>query len=78
VQIVNVGDKEINIPLKISGFVPAVLTARVLTLAGPLDSVNTAANSESIQPIVTEWRHGLENGQTSVTLPAYSLTVIRF
>ncbi|HEY3914262.1 MAG TPA: alpha-L-arabinofuranosidase C-terminal domain-containing protein, partial [Verrucomicrobiae bacterium] len=78
VQIVNVGDKEMNIPLKISGFVPAVLAARMLTLAGPLDSVNTATNSESIKPIVTGWKHGLKNGQTSVTLPAYSFTVIRF
>jgi hypothetical protein len=77
VQVVNVSDKAMTLPMKISGFVPAVLTARVLTLTGPLDSVNTAANSESIQPIVTEWRHGLENGQTSVTLPAYSFTVIR-
>ena len=76
-QIVNVSDKEISLPLKISGFVPKEPRAKVKTLAGTLDAVNTAADPGLIKPVTTEWKHGLEKGQTSVILPAYSFTVIR-
>ena len=76
-QILNVRDQAVTLPLKIFGFIPAKLKAQVLTLAGPLDAANTAENPGYISPVATEWPHGLEDGETTLTLPAYSFTVIR-
>jgi alpha-L-arabinofuranosidase len=76
-QIVNLGARAVTLPLKISGFIPAKPKAQILTLAGPLDAVNTADHLESIKPVTTEWKHGLKDGETAVTLPAHSFTVIR-
>ncbi len=76
-QIVNVGDQAVTQPLRISGFMPTKRPAQVLTLAGPLAAVNAANNPEAIQPAVVELKHRLENGETAVTLPPHSFTVIR-
>ena len=76
-QVVNVGAKPARLPLKISGFVPAKPVAQVLTLEGPLDACNTADNTEAIKPVKTQWKHGLKDGETSVTFPAHSFTIIR-
>jgi hypothetical protein len=77
IQVVNVGEDAATVPLKISGFVPAKPVARVLTLAGPLAAQNTAAATGAIKPTATVWKHGLENGETTVTFPAHSFTVIQ-
>lgn len=76
-QVVNAGEKPLTLPLKISGFTPAKPVAQVLTLEGPLDASNTASSPEAVKPAASEWRHGLENGGTTVTFPGHSFTVIR-
>jgi len=76
-QIVNVGEKAATVPLTISGFVPATPLAQVLTLQGSLNAQNSAMAPGAIKPVATEWKHGLENGKTTVTFPAHSFTVIR-
>lgn len=76
-QVVNVGDETMTLPLKIFGFVPVRPVAQRLTLEAPLDARNTASMSGAIKPVLTEWKHCLENGATTVTFPARSFTVIR-
>ena len=76
-QVVNVSEKEATLPLKVSGFVPTEPVAQVLTLEGPLDAYNTASAPEAIKPVETQWRHDLKDGETTVTIPAHSFTVIR-
>jgi len=76
-QLVNVGATPVTFPLKISGFVPSKSVARVLTLAAPLDARNTASQPDAIKPTAAEWKHGLEGGETTLTLPAHSFSVIR-
>jgi hypothetical protein len=76
-QVVNVSDNATTLPLEITGFVPQEPVGKVLTLAGALDAYNPATAPESIKPLATDWKHGLENGQTTVTFPAHSVTVIR-
>jgi hypothetical protein len=77
-QVVNPGADETTIRLNISGFSPAGPVARVMTLSGPLDAANTANSPERIQQKDTEWAHGLEDGESTVTVPAHSFTIIRF
>jgi len=76
-QVVNAGENPLTVPLKISGFIPETSAAKVLTLAGALDAHNTARATEAIKVVATEWKHGLKNGETTVTFPAHSFTVIR-
>jgi hypothetical protein len=76
-QVVNADAKEVTLPIRISGFIPARRVARVQTLSGPLDARNSAANPDSIKPSVMEWNHGLEEGETSVTFAGRSFTIIR-
>jgi hypothetical protein len=77
-QVVNASANEVSLPLKIFGFTAATRFARVQTLSGPLDARNTAANPDSIKPKIVEWKHGLEDGETSVTFAGQSFTIIRF
>ena len=76
-QIVNIGEKAAALPLKISGFDPSKRAGQMLTLEGSLDAHNTADNPEAIRSVKTEWKRGLEEGETIVTFPAHSFTVIR-
>ena len=76
-QVVNVGEKAATVLLKISGFVPTKPVAHMLALEGPLDAQNTATATKAITPAATEWEPGLVNGETTVTFPAYSFTVIQ-
>src|SRR5262249_12919278 len=76
-QVVNASAAEVTLPLKISGFIPATRSARVQTLSGPLDARNTAANPDSIKPKIVEWKHGLEDGETSVKFAGHSFTIIQ-
>jgi Domain of Unknown Function (DUF1080)/Alpha-L-arabinofuranosidase C-terminal domain len=75
-QVVNASPKEITLPLKISGFTPAKAVARVETLAGPLNAQNGGANPHAVEPTVVNWKHGLNDGETRVTFPAHSFTII--
>jgi hypothetical protein len=77
-QVVNANSKDVTLPLTISGFIPATRSARVQTLSGPLDERNSAANPDSIKPTSVEWKHGLEQGATTVTFAPRSFTIIRF
>lgn len=77
-QVVNVGANPISVPLEISGFVPHNSVAQVVTLQGALTACNTADASDAIQPVTSQWEHGLEKGSTTFTFPAYSFTIIRF
>ncbi|MGA2247290.1 MAG: family 16 glycoside hydrolase, partial [Verrucomicrobiota bacterium] len=77
IKVVNSGEKALAVPLRISNFVPAKPAALVMTLEGALDAHNTASATEAIKPAATEWKHGLENGETTVTFPAHSFTVIQ-
>jgi len=76
-QIVNVGDQALTLPLKISGFVPRKSSARVVTLEAALDDHNTANEPEKIKPVVSDWQHRLPAGVATLTFPAHSFTVIR-
>jgi len=77
-QVVNPSEKEAAVRLTISGFTPAKPMAQVETLAGESGAQNTAGKPESIRPTSLDWKHGLEDGETSFTFPAHSFTVIRF
>jgi len=70
----------VTLPLKISGFVTATPVATVTRLEGELNASNTATATkpQTVKPTTTEWKHGLRDAQASVTLPAYSFTVLRF
>ncbi len=76
-QVVNLRAKAATVPLKISGFVPTKPVVQVLTLEGALDANNTANAPDAIKPASKQWKHGLKDGETTVTFPAYSFTVIR-
>ncbi|MGH7969507.1 MAG: alpha-L-arabinofuranosidase C-terminal domain-containing protein, partial [Limisphaerales bacterium] len=76
-EVVNPGRRAFTLPLKITGFTPAKSVAQVQTLAGGLDARNTAEQPDSLKPTVSEWKHGLEDGETTVTFPPRSFTVIR-
>jgi hypothetical protein len=76
-QVVNLGEQAVALPLKISGFDPAKSVGQVWTLEGSLDVNNTADNPEAIRPLKTEWKDGLEDGGSVVTFPARSFIVIR-
>ena len=77
-QIVNARSNPVTLPLQISGFVPERPVAKITTLQGELNARNTVGNPQAIKPTTTEWKHDLQNGETSVTFPRYSFTVIRF
>jgi alpha-L-arabinofuranosidase len=76
-QVVNTGSAAATVPLKISDFVPAKPVAQVLTLEGALNANDTASAPDTIKPTTKQWNHGLKDGETTVTFPAYSFTVIR-
>ncbi len=76
-QVVNVSEKAVTLPLKIAGFIPVHSGAQVLTLEGRLDARNTADNPGAIQPTSVAWQHGLKDGESKVTFPGYSFTIIR-
>ena len=76
-QVVNVGGNAATLPLKISGYTPSQSVAQVLTLEGPLDASNTASAPETIKTTSREWKHRLKEGETMITFPAHSFTVIR-
>ncbi len=77
-QIVNLSERLTTVPLRIIGFTPARPQARITTLVGQLDAQNTADTPESVKPATAQWTHELINGQTTLTTPAHSVTVIRF
>lgn len=75
-KVVNFADHSITVSLRIRGFHPVRTVARVKTLAAPLDSRNTASNPKAVTPALANWKHGLEEGDTTWTFPALSFTVI--
>jgi len=77
-QIVNANAKEMSLPLKIFGFTPGTRLARVQTLSGSLDARNSAAIPDSIKATSVDWKRGLEHGETTVTFPPRSFTIVRF
>lgn len=75
-QIVNSSDKAMTLPLQITDFAPTQSSVKVFTLEGALDDHNPANESGKIQPVVSSWKHRLADGQTMVTFPAYSFSII--
>ncbi|HOW69180.1 MAG TPA: DUF1080 domain-containing protein [Phycisphaerae bacterium] len=73
IQVVNPGDQPVPTTLRWSGFTPAQPVAAVEVLAGPLDAVNTAANTRNIVPVQSTWTH--HDG--GYTFAPRSFTVIR-
>ena len=64
--------------IHLAGFVPSKQDAQVMELSGSLEARNTSAQPNAIVPQTREWKHGIENGETSYTFPPYSITVLRF
>jgi hypothetical protein len=77
-QVVNLNDRPTTATVHLEGFVPRRPKARAQTLTGALDAQNTSDNPQLVMPSSTEWQHGLQQGRTTYTFPADSLTVIRF
>jgi hypothetical protein len=76
-QVVNVSENPLTLPLKISGFTPVNSMAQMLTLNGPLDATNSSSASEAIKPTASKWKRDLKDGATGMTFPGHSFTVIR-
>jgi hypothetical protein len=77
-QVVNLEASEMPARLQLQGFIPTRPVAKVVTLSGGLDDVNTPEEPERIAPHESQWRHGLKDGDASYTFPPYSFTVLRF
>ncbi len=71
-QIVNPSDKAITTRFDLGGFAPTKRTAKVETLAGPLDARNTADRTDAIVPTRSTWRPG-----SPLEVPAFSVVVVR-
>jgi hypothetical protein len=77
-RVVNPGHRPVAARLQIEGFTPSEGSASVEELAGPPDSVNTAAEPRRIHPTTRTWSHDLRRGPTPITFPPHSFTVLRF
>ncbi len=77
-QVVNASAKAVAARIQLGGFAPGKPVAEVSELSGPLEAVNTADKPRAIIPRQSPWKHGIEDGNTNYTFPAYSLTVVRF
>lgn len=47
------------------------------TLEGAVSASNTADQPHAIKPTTVAWKHRLHAGETTVTFPAHTFTVIR-
>lgn len=77
-QVVNLEGKPRSTQIQIDGFNAANASARVLTLSGALGEANEPGVPPKIQPVESQWQHGLQNGKTSYTFPPNSYTIIRW
>ncbi len=77
-QVVNLEGKPLSSQIQIDGFSAANASARVLTLSGAIGDVNEPGVPPKIQPVESQWRHGLQNGKTSYTFLPNSYTIIRW
>ncbi len=77
-QVVNLEGKAMPTELQLTDFMPAKPTAKVVTLSGALDDVNTPEEPEKIAPQESQWRHDLKDGKVVYTFPPYSFTILRF
>lgn len=77
-QVVNLAPNPERVALRLPGFKPKHRLAKVTTLAGDLNARNTAAVPVAIQPGVKDWPHELKDGEAELTLPANSVSVIKF
>jgi hypothetical protein len=76
-QAVNPTDQALEARIHLTGFAPRKPAAQVTELSGPLEAVNTAAQTNAIVPVSRAWRHRLNHGETRYTFPPYSITVLR-
>ncbi len=76
--VVNISDEAIDSALLIEGFVPRKTFARVTTLTGPLNAVNTAAAPNQVIPRVSEWEHHFHDGKAEYQFAPRSVTVLRW
>jgi alpha-L-arabinofuranosidase len=77
-QVVNLEGKSMPTELRLQGFTPAKRMAKVVTLSGALNDVNTPEEPEKIAPQEGPWRHELKDGKATYTFPPYSFTILRF
>jgi hypothetical protein len=77
-QVVNLEGKPLAAQLRLQSFTPAAASAKVVTLTGSLDDVNTPEEPERIVPRQSEWQHNLQDGRASYTFPPHSFTILRF
>lgn len=77
--LVHPGEEPLEVTLRIDGFKPSSSTARLETLEGPLEAVNTARHRDAIVPRAGTLRHELrDRNSTTFTLPPRSYTTLRF
>jgi alpha-L-arabinofuranosidase len=76
-EVVNPSQMPIRATIRISGFAPSKPEARVTELAGPLDAANTAGSVGTIVPRVSQWKHGMIDGDAEYIYAPYSVTVLR-
>jgi hypothetical protein len=77
-QVVNLEGRAMPTELQLQGFTPANPTAKVVTLSGAPNDVNTPEEPEKIAPRESQWRHELKDGKASYSFPPYSFTILRF
>jgi alpha-L-arabinofuranosidase len=77
-QVVNFGEQHLTADLELAGFKPQRAAVKVETLAGPLNSRNTAQNTELITPTSRDWSAWRQNARATYTFAPYSVTVMKF
>jgi alpha-L-arabinofuranosidase len=77
-RVVNSGAKPIVTRLDLEGYTAAKAMASVEELSGPLEGRNTAKEPERYTPQKRTWRHEMERGKATYTLPGHSFTVLTF
>lgn len=77
-QVVNLDARRVTSRIRLNGFRPRRPMARATQISGGIDDVNTPDDAEKIVPWERDWRHTLEDGETTYTFPPYSFTILRF
>lgn len=76
--VVNAGDKDMPLRIKLAGFTPQRPAARAVELSGPMDAVNTADKPDAVAPHASDWPHEFKSGGAVRSFPAHSVTTLQF
>jgi alpha-L-arabinofuranosidase len=77
-QVVNLNGQSVEAAITLNGFTTSTSVSEAEELAGPLDSVNTAQESNKLVPTKAWWESKFSNGSTRFTFKPYSYTVLSF